>query len=262
MRNYESDWDERDGNACKHGLPSQAISQLNEGLRDEVFTFRGTTAHLGEVLPSSGQRPREPTVAARKRIFKESIINKKVEQSNMARVSVFGLGYVGAVTAACLAHKGHEVIGVDTNPVKVDMVASGQGPVLEPRLEDLIVEAREAAKLHATTDVQSAIHQSEVSFICVGTPSLYNGCLDLSSIKRSCHDIGEALRSKKDSHVIVIRSTVLPGTCRSFVIPVIEAASKKSEGMDFAVCSNPEFTREGCAVADFLNPAITVLGSR
>jgi GDP-mannose 6-dehydrogenase len=179
----------------------------------------------------------------------------------MARVSVFGLGYVGAVTAACLAHKGHEVVGVDVNPLKVEMMESGQAPVLEPRLKELIEETHRSAKLHATTDTYSAVHQSEVSFICVGTPSLRNGGLDLSSVRRSCQDIGEALRSKQDFHLIVIRSTVLPGTAMSVMIPAIEEASAKRSGIDFAVCSNPEFTREGCAVSDFLNPAITVLGA-
>ena len=179
----------------------------------------------------------------------------------MARVSVFGLGYVGAVTAACLAHKGHEVVGVDVSPQKVEMMESGQAPVLEPGLKELIEEGHGSARLRATTDAHYAVHQSDVSFICVGTPSLRNGSLDLSSVKRSCQDIGEALRSKTDSHVVVIRSTVLPGTSQSLVIPTIEAASGKLAGVDFFVCSNPEFTREGCAVADFLNPAITVLGA-
>ena len=179
----------------------------------------------------------------------------------MARVSVFGLGYVGAVTAACLAHKGHEVVGVDVNPLKIQMMESGQAPVLEPRLKELIEEGRRSAKLRASTDTYSAVHQSDVSFICVGTPSLRNGCLDLSSVKRSCQEIGEALRSKEDFHLVVIRSTVLPGTAMSVMIPAVEKASGKRSGIDFAVCSNPEFTREGCAVADFLNPAITVLGA-
>lgn len=179
----------------------------------------------------------------------------------MACVSVFGLGYVGAVTAACLAHKGHEVVGVDVNPLKVKMMESGQAPVLEPRLKELIEEGHRSAKLRATTDTYSAVQQSDISFICVGTPNLRNGCLDLGSIKRSCQDIGEAIRSKQDFHLIVIRSTVLPGTITSVVIPAIEGASGKRSGVDFVVCSNPEFTREGCAVADFLNPAITVLGA-
>ena len=179
----------------------------------------------------------------------------------MARVSVFGLGYVGAVTAACLAHKGHEVVGVDVNPLKVEMMESGQAPVLEPRLKELIEEGHRSARLRATTDTHSAVHQSDVSFVCVGTPSLRNGCLDLNSVKRCCQDIGEALRSKKGFHTVVIRSTILPGTAMSVIIPAIEEASGKRSGIDFAVCSNPEFTREGCAVSDFLNPTITVLGA-
>ena len=108
---------------------------------------------------------------------------------------------------------------------------------------------------------QKSCHQSDVSFVCVGTPSLRNGCLDLNSVKRSCQDIGEALRSKKGFHTVVIRSTILPGTAMSVIIPAIEEASGKRSGIDFAVCSNPEFTREGCAVSDFLNPTITVLGA-
>ena len=179
----------------------------------------------------------------------------------MARVSVFGLGYVGAVTAACLADAGHEVVGVDVNPVKVDMMESGRAPVLEPRLEELVEKGRRARRLRATTNAFSAVHESDVSFICVGTPSLHSGRLDLSSVARSCEAIGDALRPKKEFHWVVTRSTVLPGTAKSLIIPTIEAASEKRAGVDFAVCSNPEFTREGCAVADFLNPAVTVLGA-
>ena len=179
----------------------------------------------------------------------------------MARASVFGLGYVGAVTAACLAQAGHEIVGVDANPEKVSTMESGRAPVLEPGLGDLVAQNRKAGRLHVTTDAFSAVHQSNVSFICVGTPSLSSGRLDLSSVTRCCQDIGEALRSKKGFHSVVIRSTVLPGTAKSLVIPTIEAASGKQAGIDFAVCSNPEFTREGCAVADFLNPTITVFGA-
>jgi GDP-mannose 6-dehydrogenase len=179
----------------------------------------------------------------------------------MKRVSVFGLGYVGAVTAACVAHAGHKVIGIDVNPAKVRMLESGQAPVLEPGLDQLVAEGRKACRLHATTDPISAVDQSEISFLCVGTPSLHNGRLDLSSVERSCEEVGKALRFKKEFHWVVLRSTVLPGTAKSLVIPTIEAASRKRAGADFAVCANPEFTREGCAVSDFLDPAITVLGA-
>jgi len=179
----------------------------------------------------------------------------------MERVSVFGLGYVGAVTAACLAHAGNEVIGVDVNPAKIKAMESGQAPVLEPGLTELIAQNRSSGRLRVTTDAFSAVQQSDVSFICVGTPSLGNGRLDVNSVIHSCQDLGVALRSKESFHTIVIRSTVLPGTAKSIVTPAIEAASGKRAGRDFAVCSNPEFTREGCAVADFLNPPITVLGA-
>lgn len=179
----------------------------------------------------------------------------------MKSVSVFGLGYVGAVTAACFAHKGHKVIGVDVNPAKVEMLESGRAPVLEPGLDQLVADAHKAGRLHATTDPLEAVSQSEISFLCVGTPSLRNGRLDLSSVERSCEEVGRALRAKKEFHWVVLRSTVLPGTARSLAIPTIEAASRRRADIDFAVCANPEFTREGSAVTDFLDPAITVVGA-
>lgn len=179
----------------------------------------------------------------------------------MKKISVFGLGYVGTVTAACLADAGHWVVGVDVNPEKAHALASGHSPVIEPGLDNLIVAGCRDGRLSATTDTTSAVIESEISFICVGTPSLSNGRLDLSSVEHACAEIGTALRSKKGFHLVVLRSTVLPGTSRSIVIPRIEAFSKKKAGVDFAVCANPEFTREGCAVADFLNPGMIVLGA-
>ena len=179
----------------------------------------------------------------------------------MKSVSIFGLGYVGAVSAACLAHAGHRVMGVDVNPAKVEMLKSGKAPVLEPGLDELVAESCGAGHLLATTDPNLAITQSELSLICVGTPSLHNGRLDLSSLKHSCLQIGRALRTKQEFHWVVLRSTMLPGTAKSTIIPALEGASGKRAGIDFAVCVNPEFTREGSAVADFLNPCITVLGA-
>jgi GDP-mannose 6-dehydrogenase len=179
----------------------------------------------------------------------------------MRHVSVFGLGYVGAVTAACLANRGSQVIGVDVSPRKVQMFEAGRAPVLEPGLEDLVIKGRDSGRLCATTDAARAVRESEISFVCVGTPSMHNGRLDLTSVEHSCREIGRALRDKDEFHWIVVRSTVLPGTGRSLVIPTLEAASGKRAGVDFAVCSNPEFTREGCAVADYTNPAMTVIGS-
>ncbi len=179
----------------------------------------------------------------------------------MQTASIFGLGYVGAVTAACVAKMGHQVVGVDVNPEKVRMLESGHAPVLEPGLDELVEEGRKACRLHATSDASLAVHESDITFICVGTPSLHNGCPDLHAVAHSCREIGQALRDKNQFHWIVVRSTVLPGTSKSLVIPTIEMASGKSAGRDFAVCANPEFTREGCAVADFLNPAMTILGA-
>jgi GDP-mannose 6-dehydrogenase len=179
----------------------------------------------------------------------------------MKSVSIFGLGYVGTVTAACLAKMGSRVVGVDANAQKVAALGSGHAPVLEPGLEELVREGRKACRLHATADSSRAVRDSDISFICVGTPSLPNGRPDMGAIISCCQEIGHALRAKSGCHWIVVRSTVLPGTTKSVVVPTIEAASGKRAGDGFAVCANPEFTREGCAVADFLNPAITVLGA-
>jgi len=176
-------------------------------------------------------------------------------------ISIFGLGYVGSVTAGCLAAKGSRVVGVDSNPEKVEALDAGKSPILEPELEELTVRGKRAGLLRATTDVQQAIAETEISFISVGTPSLRNGKLDLRAIERVCEQIGDALKSKTGFHWIVLRSTVLPGTTASLVVPLLEARSGKVAGRDFAVCFNPEFLREGTAVADFFNPTMTVLGS-
>jgi len=176
-------------------------------------------------------------------------------------ISVFGLGYVGTVTAACLAHLGHDVIGVDLSPTKVEAMEAGRSPIVEPRVGTLIAEAHAAKRLHATSDSESAILNSEISFLCVGTPSLRNGKLDLGHIEPVCRDIGQVLKKKDTFHLVVLRSTVLPGTAETIVVPAIENASGKTMGKDFGVCVNPEFMREGTAVADFLEPAMTILGS-
>src|SRR5271166_3828610 len=177
-------------------------------------------------------------------------------------VSVFGLGYVGTVTAACLAHKGHKVIGVDLNRAKVEALHAGRSPVVEPRVEDLIAEGHAKGRLSATADSEYAVLNSDISFLCVGTPSLRNGKLDLGHIEPVCREIGDTLKKKDGFHLVVLRSTVLPGTAESIVVPVLEKASEKRMGKDFGVCVNPEFMREGTAVADFLEPSMTVIGAR
>jgi len=176
-------------------------------------------------------------------------------------ISIFGLGYVGSVTAACLAAKGNRVVGVDSNESKVHVLDSGQSPILEPQLEELVAQGKQKGLLSATTDVNRAIAETEISFISVGTPSLRNGKLDLRAIERVCEQIAEALAQKNGFHWIVLRSTVLPGTTSSVVVPILEARSGKVAGKDFAVCFNPEFLREGTAVSDFFHPTMTVLGS-
>ena len=176
-------------------------------------------------------------------------------------ISVFGLGYVGTVTAACLAHKGHHVIGVDLSPTKVEAMQAGRSPVVEPRVGDLISESHAANRLHATSDAEYAVLNSEISFLCVGTPSLRNGKLDLGHIEPVCREIGQVLKKKDAFHLIVLRSTVLPGTAETIVVPALEKSSGKKLGQGFGVCVNPEFMREGTAVADFLEPAMTVIGA-
>lgn len=177
-------------------------------------------------------------------------------------VSLFGLGYVGCVTAACLAHKGHRVIGVDVNPDKVNQLEAGRSPILEPGLEELVDHAHRACRLHATTDAAAAVRDSEISLICVGTPSLRNGKLDLRALERACAEVGAALARKDGFHTVVLRSTVLPGTTESLLIPALEAAAGgRRAGADFTACVNPEFLREGSAVADFFHPTLTVFGA-
>ena len=176
-------------------------------------------------------------------------------------VSVFGLGYVGSVTAACLAHQGHRVVGVDSNAAKTESLESGRSPIIEKGLDDLIASARKDSRLSATTDAASAVLQSEISLICVGTPSQPNGKLDLTHIRNVCREIGQVLRQSDKFHWVVLRSTVLPGTTENVVVPVLEEAAGKRAGVDFAVCYNPEFIREGTAVADFFEPPLTVLGA-
>ena len=176
------------------------------------------------------------------------------------RVSIFGLGYVGAVSAACFASEGHEVIGVDPIHTKTDLINKGQSPIVEADLSEIIESTVKAGRLRATSDSAHAIHETELSFVCVGTPSQANGNLDLRYIRRICEQIGEALKIKTARHTVVIRSTILPGTMYKIVIPTLEEFSGKQAGVDFGVCNNPEFLREGSAVQDFRCPPKTVIG--
>lgn len=175
-------------------------------------------------------------------------------------ISVFGLGYVGCVSAACLAQNGHKVMGVDINQNKVDIINSGKSPVIEKDINGIINRAVTTKKLIATRDVGKAVENSEISMICVGTPSNDNGSLDLKYVKRVCEEIGAGLREKDDYHVVVLRSTVLPGSVEEKVIPALEKTSGKKAGADFGVCMNPEFMREGSSVYDYYHPPMIVIG--
>jgi GDP-mannose 6-dehydrogenase len=176
------------------------------------------------------------------------------------KVSVFGLGYVGTVSAGCLAQSGHEVIGVDPVATKVDLINQGQSPIIEAEINEIIASAVKSGRIRATQDATQAILDTELSFICVGTPSQVNGNLDLTYIRRICEQIGESLKQKAGRHTVVIRSTILPGTMRNIVVPVLQERSGKKAGTDFGVCHNPEFLREGSAVKDFNFPPQTVVG--
>jgi len=178
----------------------------------------------------------------------------------MMKISIFGLGYVGAVSAACLTKDGHEVIGVDPNQTKVDLINQGNTPIIEKDIGEIIKEAVAKKMLRATQDAKIAVAESEVSLICVGTPSQMNGGLDLKYVRKVCEEIGDALRRKQGFHVVVARSTMLPGSMRTILIPILEEFSGKKAGHDFGVCNNPEFLREGTAVHDYYNPPKTVIG--
>ena len=176
------------------------------------------------------------------------------------KISIFGLGYVGAVSAGCLATDGHQVIGVDPNKTKVDLINQGATPIIEKDIGEMIAATVKSGHLRATADVRDAVFGSDMSLICVGTPSQLNGNLDLSHVRKVCQEIGAAIAEKDTFHVVVARSTMLPGSMRSLVIPTLEAASGKVAGVDFGVCNNPEFLREGTAVHDYYHPPKTVIG--
>lgn len=179
----------------------------------------------------------------------------------MANISIFGLGYVGSVSIACIAKDGHSVIGVDSNKAKVDIINRGHSPVIEKDLEPLIDHGLKNGLIQATTDGKYSVLNSDISFICVGTPSNPNGSLNLEYIERVIHDIGDNLKEKNGYHIIVIRSTIMPGTTEKTIIPILETNSGKKLGIDFGVVVNPEFMRESSAVYDFYNPPKTVIGA-
>src|ERR1044072_4922392 len=177
------------------------------------------------------------------------------------KLSIFGMGYVGCVSAACFANEGHEVIGVDVNSLKVEIINSGRSPIVEPGIEQLIASSSNEGRLRATLDPTEALLSSDISLVCIGTPGNHNGSLDLSFIKLGCQQIGQALSSQKLFHIVVFRSTMLPGTIDQTVIPTLEVFSGKQAGRPFGLAINPEFLREGSSIIDFNNPPFTLIGA-
>jgi len=176
-------------------------------------------------------------------------------------ISIFGLGYVGAVSLACLARDGHKVVGVDIDPAKLALIAEGKTPVVEEGMVDLVKHVAASGRVSVTTDVQAAIAATELSLICVGTPSAPNGSQDQSAMLRLAHDLGRAIREKAARHVFVFRSTLVPGTVEDVLRPIIEQESGKRDGVDFDVCFQPEFLREGSSIRDYDRPPFTIVGA-
>ena len=176
------------------------------------------------------------------------------------RVSVLGLGYVGAVCTGCLAQRGHTVIGVDVSQVKIDLINEGKSPIVETGLEELLSAGVENGLVKGTTDFYQAVRDTDMSMICVGTPSKSNGDLDLDYIKAVCRDLARAIKDKNDYHLVVVRSTVLPGTVKGLVMPILEEVSGLKAGKDFGIAMNPEFLRESTAIKDYDFPPMTVIG--
>ena len=176
------------------------------------------------------------------------------------KISIFGLGYVGCVSAACLAEQGHYVVGVDINDDKVNMINRGQSPIIEQDLEVIIKNCVSAGRLRATTNGLEGVNDSDLSLVCVGTPSNSNGSLNLQFVEQVCREIGQRLSEKKERHVVVLRSTMLPGSTEDRVIPALEEGSGLKAGQGFGVCVNPEFLREGTSIYDFHHPPFTLIG--
>ena len=177
------------------------------------------------------------------------------------KICIFGLGYVGTVSAACLAELGHEVTGIDINTNKVGIITRGKSPIVEEKIDDLIKKMVSAGRLFATTEILEAISGADMVLISVGTPSEEDGSLSLTAIQETCQKIGETMHLMGNYPIIVIRSTVMPGTTEGILIPLIEKISCKKAGVDFGVCFNPEFLREGSSINDFYNPPQTVIGT-
>ena len=177
------------------------------------------------------------------------------------KISVFGIGYVGAVTSACLVDSGHEVIAMDKDPVKVKCIQEGRTPIVEPGLKELIEKGAKDGTLIGTASCKEAVDKSDISLICVGTPSNEDGSLQLDYVKDVCREIGEAIKEKDGYHVVVLRSTMVPGSAMGIALPILEEASGKKAGEGFGFANNPEFLRESTAIFDYYNPPKIVIGA-
>jgi GDP-mannose 6-dehydrogenase len=176
-------------------------------------------------------------------------------------VSVIGLGYVGTVALACLARDGHTVIGVDVDPGKLAMIAEGKTPVVEEGTVDLLKQVVASGRVRVSADVRTAVLDSDITLICVGTPSAANGSQDRSALMRVTTELGLAIKDKTTPHVVVFRSTMVPGTVEDVLAPLMEVQSGKTEGVDFHVCFQPEFLREGSSIRDYDHPPFTIVGA-
>jgi GDP-mannose 6-dehydrogenase len=196
--------------------------------------------------------------------FGEAALDETQQRDRKAvaikRISIFGLGYVGAVSLACLARDGHRVTGVDIDATKLDLIRSRKSPILEEGIQELMRDVVDSGRVTVTNDAASAIRDTELSFVCVGTPSAANGSQDLTAILRLAEQIGAALATKQEFHTLVIRSTVQPGTVEEKIEPILERASGKKSGVDFGICFQPEFLREGSSIRDYDHPPYTIVG--
>ncbi|MCK9686360.1 nucleotide sugar dehydrogenase [Scleromatobacter humisilvae] len=177
------------------------------------------------------------------------------------KISIFGLGYVGAVSLACLSRDGHDVVGVDIDRAKLDLIAAGKTPVVEEGMVDLMAHVAAAGRVVVTTDAQQAVRDTDISLVCVGTPSAANGSQDQSAVLRLAADIGKAIGEKQAPHVVVFRSTLVPGTVEDVLRPIIEEASGKKDGEGFFLSFQPEFLREGSSIRDYDKPPFTIVGA-
>ncbi|MCV2368736.1 nucleotide sugar dehydrogenase [Roseateles oligotrophus] len=177
------------------------------------------------------------------------------------KISIFGLGYVGAVSLACLSRDGHDVVGVDIEQAKLELIKSGKTPVVEEGMVELMAQVAASGHVSVTTDAMQAVQETEISLVCVGTPSAANGSQDQGAVLRLAEQIGLALAKKSAVHVVVFRSTLVPGTVEAVLRPIIERASGKKDGVDFHLCFQPEFLREGSSIRDYDKPPFTIIGA-